>query len=63
MSFYAYTTILLAVMSVLFLTFGRITVYLEHRADRFTAKTVGRDPYARVLTKLAEINVMKRKNR
>ncbi len=61
LSFYAYAAILLAVMSVFFLTFGRIAVYLEHRADRFAAKTVGRDLYARVLTKLAEINVMKRK--
>jgi len=58
---YAYMMLWFVVMLAFFLILGRIMVYLEYRADRFAAETVGKDLYIKALTKLAEINVMKRK--
>ncbi len=58
---YSFMALWFAVILAFFLILGRIMVYLEHRADRYAAETVGRELYIRALSKLAEINVMKRK--
>jgi STE24 endopeptidase len=58
---YGYMMLWFVVMLAFFLVLGKIMVYLEYRADRYAAETVGRDLYIKALSKLAEINVMKRK--
>lgn len=61
MGFYGFMVIWSAVLLAFSVLFGRIMVYLEFRADRYAAKVVGKDVYVKALSKLAEINVMKRK--
>ena len=40
---------------------GRIMIYLEFRADRYAANVAGKDIYAKALSKLAEVNMMKQR--
>ncbi len=61
LSLYSFMALWFAVILAFILIHGRIMVYLEYRADRYAAETVGRELYIRALSKLAEINVMKRK--
>ena len=58
---YEFMALWFAIVLVFFLTLGRIIVYLEFRADKYAVKVVGRNLYIRALSKLAEVNVMKRK--
>jgi len=58
---YSFMALWFTVILAFFLILGRIMVYLEFRADRYAVKVVGRELYIKALSKLAEINVMKRK--
>lgn len=57
---YGVLALWLSAMFAFFILLGKIMIRLEFRADRIAAKIVGRDSYVRALSKLAEVNVMKR---
>ncbi len=58
---YMFIAVVAAVFLIYMLLLARLMVYFEFRADRFAAKMVGKDVYVRALSKLAEVNVMKRR--
>ena len=50
----------IAFMCFLFL-FGRLMVYLEFRADKFAVNVVGKEIYVKMLNRLAELNLAKKR--